>query len=66
MNETYLKLAMQNGGVVTMSNPPQGIVATMHWSQLGSTVAGQPSATVIDAMQSLNDALEDDAANEMD
>ena len=66
MRETYLQLAMRSGGVVTMVHKLQGFIATMNWPSLACVpIKGQPSNTVIDAMQSLNDALEDDAADEM-
>ena len=63
MNTNWIEIAMGNGGVLTSSKDECGINASMHWEN-GAEVCGENHQTLPDAINSLNSALEDDAANE--
>ena len=60
----WIKLALEDAGIVTISLLPHGIVASMNWHGLAETISGQPTMTIEDALESLNDALEDNAGEE--
>jgi hypothetical protein len=63
MKYDWITIAMENGGVLTASKDADGISASMHWEN-GAEVCGEKHSTLPDALTSLNDALEDDAADE--
>jgi hypothetical protein len=62
MKYDWIEKAMENGAVMTTSRNVHGIVATMHWHRLNESVRGDHHATLPDALNSLNSAMEDDAA----
>jgi len=64
MKYTWMQTALENGGVMTASIALKGVVVTMNWRGYAS-ISSEQCATIEDALQSLETALEDDAANEM-
>ena len=65
MKLDWIKIAIENKGVMTLSKNVHGIAATMNWNGK-NPVCGERCHAIEDALQSLNDALTDDAASEMD
>lgn len=58
-----IKIALENKGVMTLSKNVHGIAATMNWNGQ-EPVCGERCHAVEDALQSLNDALLDDASDQ--
>ena len=66
MKYDWITIALENKGVMTVSQNVHGIVATMHWHEIGDSIRGDHHSALPDALNSLNSELEDDAGNEID
>jgi hypothetical protein len=64
MKYDWITIALENKGVMTVSQNVHGIAATMHWNKISESVKGDHHSTLPDALNSLNSELGDDAANE--
>ena len=64
MKYDWINISLENRGVIVVSLMPQGIVASMNWRGIEKAVNGSPQTTLPDALNALNSALEDDAADE--
>lgn len=65
---TWIMQAMSMGGVVQIepvSFDPMLYTAHMRWSDVPKPVIGKPQRAITDALNSLNDALQEDCAREM-
>lgn len=63
MTLDWITIALENKGVMTLSKNVHGIAATMNWTGQ-QPVCGERCHAIEDALQSLNDALQDDAAEQ--
>jgi hypothetical protein len=66
MNYDWITIAIENKGVVTLSANAKGVAAKMHWKHRDEPVYGDYKSTVPQAITSLNEKLQEDAANEME
>ena len=66
MKYDWIKIAIENKGVMTLSANGKGVAAKMHWKHREEPVYGDYCSTVPEAITSLNEELQEDAANEMD
>jgi len=64
MQYYWINKAMENGGVMTITRRRRKVKATMYWKH-GKKVRGPESHTIPDALAALDQALGDDAADEM-
>ena len=62
MRTEWIKIAMENGGRMTLENNKGLIIASMIWTN--KSIRGEFKASITDAITSLNSELEDDAADE--
>jgi hypothetical protein len=64
MKTDWIKITIELGGVMTVSENKKGVRAKVNWGNRES-IYGEYCSTIIDAVTSLNSELEDDAVNEM-
>lgn len=64
MKYDWITIAIENGGILTTSKNGRGIASTMHWTEQ-EPICGDRCSTLLDALTSLNAALEDDAGEEV-
>ena len=64
MNDEWIEIALLNEAVMTVSYVKKQYRATMNWRHCES-VSGEGKDTITEAVESLNQQLLDDAAEEM-
>jgi len=63
MRYDWIEIAMEHGGELTSCKTNKGYRSTMGWAIKGC-ISGDFQTTLPDSLNSLNTALEDDAADE--
>lgn len=63
MRYDWITIALENKGILIVKQGKRGFVAKMGWAG-EKPVHGEPQSTVPDALNSLNEALLEDAASE--
>lgn len=67
MKTKWIEIAMKNGAELKVLLMPNGkFSAVVYWPKLYKSVGGERSETIQDALESLNNEIEDDASNQCD